>query len=65
MGMPGVPAFEENVRGSIQPGKTADMVVWSEDLYSASLQRLVKVSVEATVVKGDVVYKAEDTNIRF
>ena len=58
-------AFEENIRGSIEPGKTADMVVWSEDLYSASLQQLVKVRVEATIVEGKVVYKAEDTGIEF
>jgi hypothetical protein len=58
-------AFEENIRGSIEPGKTADMVVWSEDLYSASLQKLAKVRVEATIVEGQVVYKAEDTDLRF
>jgi len=58
-------AFEENIRGSIEPGKTADMVVWSEDLYSASLQQLTQVRVEATIVEGQVVYKAEDTEIRF
>jgi len=58
-------AFEENIRGSIEPGKTADMVVWSEDLYSASLEQLVKVRVEATIVEGEVVYKAEDTNVAF
>jgi predicted amidohydrolase YtcJ len=58
-------AFEENIRGSIEPGKTADMVVWSEDLYTASLQQLAKLRVEATIVKGEVVYKAEDTDLKF
>jgi predicted amidohydrolase YtcJ len=58
-------AFEENIRGSIEPGKTADMVVWSEDLYSASLQQLAKLKVEATIVEGQVTYKSEDTNIAF
>jgi predicted amidohydrolase YtcJ len=58
-------AFEENIRGSIEPGKTADMIVWSEDLYTASLQQLVKLRVEATIVEGEVVYKAEDTNLKF
>jgi predicted amidohydrolase YtcJ len=56
-------AFEENIRGSIEPGKTADMVVWSENLYSASLQKLANMRVEATIVEGEVVYKAEDTQI--
>jgi predicted amidohydrolase YtcJ len=58
-------AFEENIRGSLEPGKTADMVVWSEDLYSASPQQLLNIKVEATIVEGDVVYKGEDTNIEF
>jgi hypothetical protein len=58
-------AFEENIRGSIEPGKTADMVVWSENLYSASLKELVDLRVEATIVEGEVAYKAEDTNIVF
>jgi predicted amidohydrolase YtcJ len=58
-------AFEENTRGSIEPGKTADMVVWSEDLYSASLRQLANVRVEATIVEGEVAYKAEDTDIAF
>jgi predicted amidohydrolase YtcJ len=58
-------AFEENIRGSIEPGKTADMVVWSEDLYSASLEQLLKVRVEATIVEGSVAYKADDTTVVF
>jgi predicted amidohydrolase YtcJ len=57
-------AFEENVRGSIEPGKTADMVVWSEDLYSAPLVKLWNIKVEATIVEGEVVYKANDTSLR-
>jgi len=56
-------AFEENARGSIEPGKVADMVVWSEDLYSASPEKLLTIKVEATIVEGQVVYKADDTKI--
>ena len=58
-------AFEENIRGSIEPGKTADMVVWSEDLYSASIQQLATMRIEGTIVEGKVVYKAADTSIAF
>ncbi len=58
-------AFEENTRGSIEPGKTADLVVWSEDLYSASNQQLANLRVEATIVEGQVVYKSEETAIEF
>lgn len=58
-------AFEEDVRGSIEPGKTADMVVWSEDLYSASTEQLANLKVEATIVEGQLAYKSEETAIEF
>lgn len=58
-------AFEENVRGSIEPGKRADMVVWSENLQSASLKELGNLKAEATIVEGKVAYKAEETSLRF
>jgi hypothetical protein len=34
-------------------------------LYSASLQQLAKLMVEAAIVEGQVTYKSEDTNIAF
>jgi len=58
-------AFEENTRGSLEPNKIADMVVWSENLYSASLEKLLNIRVEATIIEGQVVYKAQDTDIVF
>lgn len=58
-------AFEENIRGSIEQGKVADMVAWSENLYSASLPELLNIRVEATIVEGELAYKSEDTNIEF
>ena len=58
-------AFEENVRGSIEPGKRADMVVWSHDLNSATLKELTDTRAEVTIVEGKVVFTAEDTDIAF
>jgi predicted amidohydrolase YtcJ len=58
-------AFEENVRGSIEPSKMADMVVWSHDLYTVPPKDLPNLRTLATMVEGQVVYKAEDTGIKF
>lgn len=57
-------AFEENVRGSIEPGKLAEMVVWSHDLYTASLEELLTTKAEVTIVEGKVVFKAHDSALQ-
>jgi predicted amidohydrolase YtcJ len=58
-------AFEEHVRGSIEQGKLADMVVWSHDLYTASLDELSNTKAEVTIVEGKVVFKAQDSALQF
>jgi hypothetical protein len=58
-------AFEEHSRGSIEPGKLADMVVWSHDLYTASLDELSNTKAEVTLVEGRVVFKAQDSALQF
>jgi predicted amidohydrolase YtcJ len=50
--------FEEGIKGSIEPGKLADLAVWSEDPYTAPLQRLWQIPVAMTVVGGEIVYQA-------
>ena len=51
-------AHEENIKGSIEVGKLADLAVWSEDPYTAPLQRLWQIPIEMTLVGGEIVYKA-------
>lgn len=50
-------AFEENIKGSIEEGKFADMVVWSHDLYSIPLGEFKNLKVEITIVGGKIVYR--------
>ena len=47
-------AFEEDSRGTIEPGKLADFTVVEGDLYS--MPQIFKAKVRATVVDGRVVY---------
>jgi hypothetical protein len=51
-------AFEEKDKGTISPGKLADLVVLSEDLLRIPPERIKDVRVEITIVAGRVVYKA-------
>ena len=51
-------AFEEKDKGTIAPGKLADVVVLSEDLFRIPPERIKDVHVEITLVGGRVVYKA-------
>jgi hypothetical protein len=55
----------ENIRRSIERVDTVGIVSWSQYLCSATLYELFNLRVEATIVKGEVAYKAEDTNIAF
>jgi predicted amidohydrolase YtcJ len=50
-------AFEEDSRGTIEPGKLADFTIVEGDLYAMPPQDLFKVKVKMTVVGGQVVWK--------
>ena len=51
-------AFEEAEKGTITPGKLADLVVLSEDLFRVSPERIKDVRVVMTIVGGKVVYQS-------
>ena len=48
---------EEEVKGSLEPGKYADMVVLSDDLLTIDPERIMDVAVEQTYVNGELVYQ--------
>jgi len=56
-------AHEEDVKGSIEPGKLADLVVWGADPYEASLQELWNAPTEMTLVGGKIVYQSGDASL--
>lgn len=51
-------AHEEDVKGSLEVGKMADLVVWAEDPLTASGDRLWKIPMSMTIVGGRIVYQA-------
>lgn len=50
--------FEENRRGSLEPGKIADVVILNRDLMTASATDFKNIEVQMTFVKGEKVYQA-------
>jgi len=48
--------FEEDLKGSLEPGKLADMAVLSEDPLTCDEKRLKDITAELTIVGGRVVH---------
>jgi hypothetical protein len=49
-------AFEEKIKGSIEPGKLADFTVFSQDLMTMSDDLILSTEVMMTIVGGKIVY---------
>ena len=49
--------FEERIKGSIEPGKLADLVVLPEDILTVPEKRIEQMQVAMTMVGGTVVYR--------
>jgi predicted amidohydrolase YtcJ len=49
-------SFEEHVKGSIEPGKYADMVVLSDDILTVPASRIKDIMVKATLLGGKPVW---------
>jgi hypothetical protein len=50
-------SFEEKIKGSITPGKLADLVVLGEDPRRVNPDEIKDIPVEMTVVGGEIRYK--------
>jgi predicted amidohydrolase YtcJ len=50
-------AFEEKEKGSIEAGKLADIVVWSQDITTTKLDDISKLESLMTIVGGQIVYE--------
>ncbi len=50
-------AFEENIKGSLTPGKLADVTVLSKDILTIPEEEIQRTEVICTIVGGKVLYK--------
>jgi predicted amidohydrolase YtcJ len=48
---------QEQVKGSIEPGKLADLVILSEDIFSVPPEAIEKATVDMTVFDGKVIFE--------
>lgn len=53
--------FAEHVKGSITPGKVADLVILSQNIFEINPIEIEKVKVLKTIMDGRVVYEATQT----
>jgi len=51
-------SFEEDIKGSIEPGKLADLAILSEDLTSIPPEQIKNVKVDLTMVGGKIHWQA-------
>ncbi|MDB5365071.1 MAG: amidohydrolase family protein [Rhodospirillales bacterium] len=56
---PAYAAFEEKTRGTIEPGKRADLTVLDRDPLVVPIDQVPKLKIEMTLVDGDIVYEAQ------
>ena len=54
---PAYTAFEENDKGSIEPGKLADFTVLSQDIMKIPEPEILNMRAEMTVIGGEIVYQ--------
>ncbi len=50
-------SFEEKIKGSIEVGKVADLVVLSEDILQIDKESIKDVKVDMTIIDGNILYK--------
>ncbi|EQB63166.1 MAG: hypothetical protein RBG1_1C00001G0745 [candidate division Zixibacteria bacterium RBG-1] len=48
--------FQDSLKGSLEEGKLADMVVLSKDIFTLPPEEILKTQVEATIFDGQVIY---------
>ncbi len=53
-------SFEENIKGSIEEGKLADLVILSEDILTLDPVKIKDVKVDMTIFNGEIVYRASE-----
>lgn len=50
--------FSEDKKGSLEPGKFADLIVWHDNPYTAAVADILKLTIDLTMVGGKIVHQA-------
>jgi hypothetical protein len=53
----GYAEHQEKVKGSIEPGKLADLIVLSDDIFSIPPEAIEKTKVDLTIFDGNIIYQ--------
>ncbi len=57
-------SFEEDIKGTLAPGKLADMCVLSQDILAVEAEDILNTKVDLTIVGGKIVYqRSEDSRL--
>jgi predicted amidohydrolase YtcJ len=54
---PAYAAFEEDIKGTLEPGKLADLTVLSEDIMTVPETEILNAATVMTIINGEVVYR--------
>ncbi|MDH5344831.1 MAG: amidohydrolase family protein, partial [Gammaproteobacteria bacterium] len=52
-----IAAFEEDIKGSLTPGKLADITILSQDLLTVPDDRIMNTGIVMTILGGEVRYR--------
>jgi predicted amidohydrolase YtcJ len=52
-------AFEENIKGSIEPGKLADFTVFSKDIMAITEEDILSTKIDMTIVDGKILFERQ------
>jgi len=53
-------SFEENIKGTLEPGKLADITVYAKDLFAIEPKEILTAPVSYTILGGKVVYENQE-----
>lgn len=55
-------SFEEDIKGSIEPGKLADLVVLNSSILKEEKNRIKDMKVELTMIDGEILYSSNQSS---
>jgi predicted amidohydrolase YtcJ len=54
-------SFQDHLKGSLAPGKLADLVVLSQDIFTLHPEEILEAKVDMTLLGGEIVYDRKAT----